>query len=228
MRVKVIGLGGIGTWLLPPLARFLRYKQLGSELVLIDGDRYEPENAERQAFDALGAKAEVAAARIGREHPELAVRAVSEYVTEETAMRLIREGDVVLAGVDNHATRKILSDRAGELDKVVVISGGNELTTGSVQVYWREGGKDKTLPMANPYHPEIARPTDQVPGPACERQAPRQPQLLFMNAAVASAMLSAFYAWLEGKLNYDMVYIDILTNTVRPVNRREEAAGAAG
>lgn len=227
MRIKVIGCGGIGTWLVPPLARFLRYKLPTSELVLVDGDRYEPGNAERQVFDVLGNKAEVTASRVRREHPELIVRAVPEYVTEETAMRLIREGDVVLAGVDNHATRKVLSDRASELDRVVVISGGNELITGSVQVYWRQDGEDQTLPLANPYHPEILEPADRVPGPACEREAPSQPQLLFMNQAVASVMLNAFYAWLEGKLNYDMVYLDILTNTVRPVNRRKEATGAA-
>lgn len=81
-----------------------------------------------------------------------------------------------------------------------------------------------TLPLANQYHPEISEPTDRVPGPACERQTPRQPQLIFMNAAVASVMLNAFYARLEGKLNYDIVYIDIRTNTVRPVNRCQEAA----
>lgn len=222
-KVKVVGIGGIGGMLLPPLVRFLRYHVPQCELTLIDGDRFEPHNAERQAFDELGNKAEIVARRLLREFPEMVIRAAPEFVTEETATRLIREHDVVCAGVDNHKTRKILSDRAGELTDVLVISGGNELTTGSVQVYVRKGGEDLTLPLANGYHPEIAAPQDHLPGEHCEERLQREPQLLITNNAVASSMLSALYAHLQGTLTYDYVYIDVLTNTVRPVNRRKEA-----
>lgn len=220
MKIKVIGLGGIGGALVSTLARFLRYKYPDTELWLIDGDTYEPRNAERQVFDEIGRKAEVTAAKLRREFPELQVRSVAEYITDASAVRLIREGDVVLAGVDNHRTRKILSDRVGELDNALLISGGNELTRGGLQVYHRKDGEDLTLPLTNEYHPEIANPEDQLPGAHCAVQAVIEPQLLFMNTAVAVAMLNALYAWLEGKLDYDDLYIDIVSGNMRAVSRR--------
>ncbi len=224
MKVKVIGAGGIGSALLATLPRFMRYRLPEVELWIIDGDRYEERNAERQVFDEEGNKAEVTARRIARDFPALVVRAVPEYVTDDSAVRLIREGDVVLAGVDNHKTRKILSDRVAELSSALVISGGNELTTGGIQVYWRESGEDATLPLTNQYHPEIAHPKDLLPTEHCTEQAVVAPQLLPMNSMVAAVMMNAFYAWLKKKLDYDEVYIDIVTNMVRSVNRREKTA----
>ena len=60
-RVKVVVLGGIGCALLPPLAVFLRSLGRTLRLVLIDGDRFKPENAGRMAFPRPGNKAEVKA-----------------------------------------------------------------------------------------------------------------------------------------------------------------------
>lgn len=226
-RIKVIGCGGVGGVLTPILARFLRYRYPETELWFIDGDTYEPRNAERQVFDELVNKAEETARRVRQKFPEIVVRAVPEYITEASAAGLIREGDVVVAGVDNHRSRKILSDRVGELDNALLISGGNELTRGGLQVYWRKGGVDKTLPLTNEHHPEIANPTDQMPGPHCLERAVVEPQLILMNAAVAIGMLNALYAWLEGELDYDEVYIDIISGNVRAVNRRLDAVQTA-
>jgi hypothetical protein len=46
------------------------------------------------------------------------------------------------------------------------------------------------------------------------------PQLLFTNLAVASAMLNAFYAWRQGKLQYGEVYLDILEGKANPIVRQ--------
>jgi hypothetical protein len=45
------------------------------------------------------------------------------------------------------------------------------------------------------------------------------PQLLFTNAAVASAMLGSFYAWREGNLAWEEVYLDIAVGRQNPVAR---------
>ncbi len=49
-RVVVVGLGGIGGALLQPLALFLHSYGISVRLVLVDGDEFEPKNAERQSL----------------------------------------------------------------------------------------------------------------------------------------------------------------------------------
>jgi hypothetical protein len=43
--------------------------------------------------------------------------------------------------------------------------------------------------------------------------------LLFTNLAVASLLLNTFYSWLQGKLEYEEAYVDILCGTVQPAQR---------
>ena len=45
------------------------------------------------------------------------------------------------------------------------------------------------------------------------------PQLLFANLAVASHLLSAFYAWRTDNLDYEEVYFDIVAARSVPVRR---------
>lgn len=191
---------------------------------MVDGDRFEPKNRDRQTADNVGNKAEVLAEALGKQWLGLWFGAVPEFLTPQNSVSLIREGDVVFLCVDNHATRKLASDRCQELEDVILISGGNEFTDGNIQVFWRQNGQDRTLPLANEFHPEVFFPTDQNPGElGCERLAQSEPQLLFTNNAVAAVMLNAYYAFVEGKLDYDEVYLDILTNNSRQV-RRERVA----
>lgn len=218
-NIKVIGLGGIGTALLHFLPRYLSHHFPEAKLTLIDGDHYESRNAQRQSFDRLGGKADVSAGRVEAEFPGLRVVSWQEYVTEENSARLVRDGDVVLLGVDRHASRLVLSERFCELQNGVLISGGNELTTGNVQVHVRKNGQDVTLPIANEFHPEILRPDDQVPGPNCEQAAAVTPQLLFMNAWVAMRMLVALQQVIDGKMVCDELYLDLETGNARSVAR---------
>lgn len=222
MNMKVIGIGGIGTCLLPVLLRFLNFNVSDTKLLLIDGDRFEEKNRERQTFDRLGNKAEVTVERLREQYPRVYLHARGEYVTEDNVVQFIREGDTVFLCVDNHATRKLVSDHCEELNNVVLISGGNELTDGSVHVYVRKGGEDLTLPLANDFHPEIQYPKDANPGEAgCEEQAESTPQLLLTNNLVAAMMLSSFYAILQDKLAYDELYCDLITGNCRAVRRSE-------
>ena len=220
MKIKVIGIGGIGTCLLPVLIRFLNFNVSDAFVLLIDGDWFEDKNRERQMFDCLGNKAEVTAERLQGQNPRVDLEAWAEYVTDNNVVELIHEGDMVLLCVDNHATRKLVSDRCEELNDVTLISGGNELTDGSVHVYVRKGGKDVTLPLANDFHPEIQYPEDHNPAEAgCDEQTESEPQLLLTNNLVAAMMLSSFYTVLQDKLAYDMVYCDLLSGNCRTVCR---------
>jgi molybdopterin/thiamine biosynthesis adenylyltransferase len=220
LEIKAIGIGGIGCALLPFLCRYLQYSGEPARLTLIDGDRFERDNAARQAFSRLGNKAEVKARELAQEYEALAFRAVPEYVTELNVTRLIGTGEVIFLMVDNHASRHLVSRHAAALSDLTLISGGNDYQDGNVQVYVRQGGRDLTPSLAR-YHPEIADPQDRNPAVmSCEElMKAGVPQLLFANLMVASLMLNAFYAIRQGRLNYSEVYLDILKNVSRAVTR---------
>ena len=220
LEIKAIGIGGIGCALLPFLCRFLQYAGEPARLTLIDGDNFESNNAARQAFGRLGNKAEVKALELAQELEALSFRAVPEYVFAENVARLVFSGEVVFLMVDNHASRLLMSDYAGTLKDLTLISGGNDYEDGNVQVYVRQNGRDLT-PSLSRYHPEIAHPEDQNPATlSCEELMARSvPQLLFTNFLVAALMLNAFYALKQKRLEYSEVYLDIGKNICRPVIR---------
>ena len=220
LEIKAVGIGGIGCALLPFLCRYLQYSGGKTRLTLIDGDRFERANASRQSFSRLGNKAEVKAQELAQEFENLSLRATPEFVTAANVSRLIRERDLIFLMVDNHASRKLVSDHAATLKEVTLISGGNDFVDGNVQVYARGQDRDLT-PALSRYHPEIAQPQDRSPADlSCEElMTAGEPQLLFTNLMVAALMLNAFYAWSRDRLNYSEVYLDILENLTRPVTR---------
>jgi len=84
-------------------------------------------------------------------------------------------GDIVVLAVDNHATRKLVTDHCAErLRDVCLVSGGNDGieeradgtrlrgTYGGCQVYLRRDGVDVT-PSLSRYHAEIREPADKAP-----------------------------------------------------------------
>ncbi len=227
LRLKIIGIGGIGTNLLAFLPRYLTYQWKGRggiEVTLIDGDRFEGRNEDRQIFDTQDNKAEVTAARLRREFPSLAIFSVAEFVTPQNVGAVIRPRDIVLLAVDNHATRKLVFGRCRGLANVTLISAGNDLVDGSVMVYIRKKGKDVTDPVR--LHPEIQFPQDKNPGedPSCLAQAAAgEPQLVITNMAAALGMAMALFQILEGRVPAEEVYFDIGEGVFRP--RKEESDG---
>jgi molybdopterin/thiamine biosynthesis adenylyltransferase len=221
-KIKVIGAGGIGGWLLEPLAQYLNYCEEQAEITIIDGDKFEDRNMDRQRCQAMENKAVHAANRLTLMFSKVFFRSQNKFVVEDNVVQMIREQDVVFCCVDNHATRKLVSDRCRELRDVVLISGGNNFTDGNVNIYCRENGKDQQRPITE-YQPKIADPQDKNPGDltdaerqGCQEQARSDPQLLFMNFAIASAMLNVYYAHEQGVANFEQVYVDILQQRMRP------------
>lgn len=114
-RVLVVGCGGLGGHLIDMLAR------IGVGMLrIVDGDVFEPSNLNRQLLSEvplLGvSKAKAAAAKISRVNPEISVEAVDSFLTEKNVRRLLLFCDVVLDGLDNIESRRILAkecERAG-------------------------------------------------------------------------------------------------------------------
>jgi hypothetical protein len=171
-RVVVIGLGGIGSILARYLVLFLASLPEEFRVLLADGDDFEPGNNYRMDVPSYQNKAVAMDAdlnqRFGREG--LVIRSKDQYLNHDNKHDLIREGDFVLLCVDNHKSRKLASDRIGELENGVLISAGNDGvgegergTYGNVQIYVRQNGEIAAGAPLDLFHPEIANPEDVSP-----------------------------------------------------------------
>lgn len=113
-RVAVIGLGGLGGYVVEGLAR------MGvGQLVLMDGDTFVDHNLNRQLLSGepwLGrAKPEVAAERVRAVNAAVEVIPRAEYATEENLPTVLEGVDVVVDALDRLPTRLMLQRVAAEV-----------------------------------------------------------------------------------------------------------------
>jgi len=230
--VAVVGCGGIGSWLLPPLARYMAAELPGVPLKLWDGDRYTLANAVRQDFDLeLNNKAEVQAARLTKTGLQLPLVPVASYVTKDNVHLAVVENGVCITCVDNHPARKRIARQAELLDNIVLISAGNETTDGNVCVHWRRDGEDLTESLLT-RHPEIVTARGHDPGEGCEQAIVEgDTQLLITNFGAAYCVLNALFLILRGQGSVEGrkplvpqdIYFDVAAGqmgTVGPVSCR--------
>jgi len=218
MNIVVIGVGGIGSAVLPALLRYLSHAYEGSVVMLLDGDSYEPQNVSRYALGD-GNKAVSLASYFSSEFPNLFIRGKPEFVTSMNAHVHIEEGDIVFLSVDNHLARKVVSARCAALSNVILISGGNDYSDGNVQIYIRKDGADAegTVPLGK-NHPEIESARDQAGEAGCGILVESLPQLIFTNTMIAAYMLAAFWRVVEkpeGGGPVTEVYVDLVTMRAR-------------
>lgn len=225
-HIKIVGLGGIGSILCDKVARYINFtKDPKTCISLVDGDYFEEKNFERQEFFSMGNKATVKANELRARYEKIGFKDFPYFVDEQTIDRLIEDGDTVFLAVDNHKTRKLVSDYAKNLKDITIISGGNDLTDGNVQIYVRKGGEDLT-PSLTDYHPEIENPEDKLPNEmSCEELHNSEPQLFFTNLGVATIMCWSFYNIKNMDLTNSEIYFDIKSmrahsNAREPKNKK--------
>jgi molybdopterin/thiamine biosynthesis adenylyltransferase len=113
-RAGVVGLGGLGGAVTEILARL----GLG-HLTLVDGDRFEDSNLNRQLLSSCGtlgrSKADAARKRVGEINPSVAVTARPEFLSAQNAARLLAGCDVVIDCLDNLKTRFVVQDACRSL-----------------------------------------------------------------------------------------------------------------
>lgn len=234
--VKLIGLGGVGGIVGRYLAVFLASLGRNARLFFIDGDSFEQGNASRMLFGAYGNKATVTRDELLPRFADtrLSLLALEEFVTDKNISRLIREDDIVILTVDNHATRKLVNDHCAKLRGVCLLSGGNDGiepdahgrprrgTFGNVQCYLRRSGADVTPPLTH-RHPEIAEPADHHPAEkTCTDLVASVPQILFTNMMVATCLLDTLWLHLCGALHYSELAFDIAEGLMRPTQKMAE------
>ena len=136
LRVVVVGAGGTGGRLIPPLMQVLRR---GDTVAIVDGDHVEDRNLARQNFRSrdIGVnKAEVMAARYRREG--IAVEAYASMLTETNASHILAGTDrnvggrIVLGCVDNWRARRLMDTLTRSAGNRLWIDGGNERRGGQV------------------------------------------------------------------------------------------------
>lgn len=191
----MVGAGGTGTHLLAPLVAYLRSHHADGEWMLhvVDGDVVETKNLERQLFkdtDVTLNKAVAAVAPFG----DGRIRAVDKYLSEENMERLIMDEDIVLICVDNFTVRKRIEDHCKTLQNVMVINGGNEKYSGSVQLWVRAKGEDVT-PRISYLHPEVNDIGPDRAAMTCAQAAalPGGEQTIIANLQSAAWMLTALW-----------------------------------
>ena len=230
-RIVMIGQGGIGTILSRFLVLFIATLPGKYRVLFCDGDAYKTGNKYRMDIPDYDNKAVALARelndRLGR--PGLSLRPYPHYLNQTNRSEVIREGDLVLLSVDNHATRKSVSDHCQTLRDVALVSGGNDGvgdgqrgTYGNVQLYVRQDGNELAGAPLDRFHPEIANPDDQNPDDSHDCMQLDQAgvaQYLPVNLMVASAMLGVVHRLLmppEGEGMFTEICLDVLDATMLP------------
>ncbi len=218
-KLVLIGCGGTGSWLAEGLIRLLAYHENGTrEVVLIDGDKFEEKNLERQMFDPklVGMnKAKATAKRLtGLCKPKIIESYMNKenFIAEMMSIKGFCESfPLVILAVDNHASRKALITAMDEMpiQHFCVITPGNELDFGRTGVYLKMHGAAVT---GNPVemYPDIKDPQDRIPG-GCQEKAPSTPQLIGANAGAAVLTLWTIQAMLDGRPWYEEAHFNTRT-----------------
>ena len=121
-RVTVVGCGGLGS----PVLTFLALAGVGN-IRLIDCDVVSLTNLNRQFFyeeaDIDEVKCEKAAEFLKKRNPQIILEPIHEKLTEENALELLKDSDVVVDCVDRIAARRIVGWACNRLS-VPLIEGG--------------------------------------------------------------------------------------------------------
>lgn len=225
--IVIVGVGGTGSYVLPPLLRYLNSQKTITNILIVDGDKYDEKNIDRQEFahSRLGLnKADVQKEIYSLKFKDLNIYSIPFYLGSENIDAIIEEGSVVFSCVDNHSCRNLLSKRAQQLNNCVLISGGNEVEDGNVQIFCRQKGVNQNNPI-EVRHPEIERTDDGDRSEmSCEELShlPSGGQVIFANLFSATLMCSLFYAFLKDKdkiIAVDDIFFDVKqVKTLRVIN----------
>jgi molybdopterin/thiamine biosynthesis adenylyltransferase len=202
--VYVIGAGGVGSWLIPALAKLVGK----SNVTAVDGDILEQKNLDRQLFspDFIGINKARALAILYETH------AFCEYYS---AGRIeLFPTDWLICAADNHPARAAVLSSCDSIG-CQSITGANETHSAEAFYYrreWRGSGLDPRV-----YYPEIGSNTAGDPLAAssgCTGEAQTEnPQLVSANLLAAGLALQLFALWsIVAKTLDDVEHLPFILN----------------
>lgn len=122
MKIGIAGVGGIGSNVALNLVR------LGvSELTLVDFDRVEPSNLNRQFYfkDQVGmAKVEMLARNLQRIDPDVTLHLYNTKINNDNISTLFEECDIIVEGFDRVEDKKMLVEHFAQGRKLIVSASG--------------------------------------------------------------------------------------------------------
>jgi molybdopterin/thiamine biosynthesis adenylyltransferase len=185
-KVLIVGAGGVASYLLPALLKSFDIK----DLHIMDGDKLEERNLDRQLFAASSVGDYKAEALCNLNYSKnTAITPLNVYLKSPAQ---IKDGyDVVIACVDNHPARRICLEYSDLFDVPVILT-GNEYFDSQVMLYlgsqWRGGDAD---PRVN--FPEILTDMSGDPTSCQGEEQEIHPQLAIANMSAASLALDMLW-----------------------------------
>ncbi len=132
-RVLIIGLGGLGS----PVAMYLAAAGVG-ELVLVDFDRVDLSNLQRQIIHTSGSiglpKVESARQTLTDINPECQIHCINQQLEGSALAEQVTKADLVIDASDNFATRFALNE-ASVATQTPLISGAAIRMEGQVSLF---------------------------------------------------------------------------------------------
>lgn len=151
-KVLVIGAGGLGC----PVLQYLTAAGVGT-IGIIDDDVVDQSNLQRQilyTIDDIGKpKSETAANRLSKLNPFVQLHVYKEKLTNQNAISLFQQYDVVVDGSDNFATRYLTND-AAVLTQKPLVYGAIFKFEGQVSVFNYQGSATYRCLYPTPPKPE--------------------------------------------------------------------------
>jgi hypothetical protein len=212
--VHLIGCGGTGSWIAPPLTHLMSYHPCfdGATLYLYDGDKIEDRNLERQNFkeEHIGLyKGEALLDQLLYND----VKVINEYVSDHFWSKLDRASrygytQVIILAIDNdHGRHDIINSIMKYPGDVLCILPGNEYETATCLWFAKEDD------VIRPCHPfdiasNYANPEDKPRG-NCMYEVVSTPQLITANFSSALLSLQVIHSYIEGnplptRLDYNL------------------------
>lgn len=179
-KFYLIGCGGVGSLLAPVLIKLMG----AGKVVLVDGDKFEPKNLDRQLFDPRTIGHNKAAA-LGELY---GVEAIDQWFV--MGLLDLHDEDWLLVGADNHPARHAALGEADRSGCRVIIA-ANEVTSSEAYYYqpdWSRSGLDPRV-----YYPDIETDTGRDPAGCTGQAQERNRQLVTANftaAALAGHLLT--------------------------------------
>lgn len=187
-RIFIIGAGGVGSWLTPTLRMLTKSTH---EIILVDGDKLEAKNLDRQLFSDQDIGLNKAFA-LSRKYE--GVKPMEKWFSMGVFAH--EPDDWLMVCVDNNAARTEALHVA-DADGCKVIIAANEVHSAEAYYYTRDWRKSHLDPRE--YYPEITKDDGENPlarraGCTGEAQAAK-PQLVSANFMAASLAQHLFVLW---------------------------------
>lgn len=224
--LMIVGAGGTGGNFAKEFARYMAsfYKRGRSiKAVLIDGDRIEKKNVDRQPFlkeDLNQSKAEILTEAIQENFELRDFKCYPHYITTPEQLKGLfsdikcNDGDtvcipVIIGCVDNHRARQCMHEFFESEETCIYVDSANEFSVGEVVIGIRLDGRE-IAPDRCFYYPDVL--TDDSPSAeeqSCGVVNMEKPQHLATNLQAANILLSVIVNIVsENILKGGIIYFD--------------------